>query len=68
MTLHTAARYGRDPRDLRTPAEMAGLAHSGRDVRTALGAPRARAVFSVLLGVGTWVTAWVLPLTVMIVS
>ncbi len=115
MTLRTAALYGRDPRDLRTSAEMLALRGVHPDVETAeaalssvrdKGPPdrpaqrrswrtwvhsvylllifggfmspsvakedtgtrgKVRAVFGVLLGVGIWVTTWVLPLTFMIV-
>ena len=115
MTLRTAALYGRDPRDLRTSAEMLALRGVHPDVETAeaalssvrdkgtpivrhsgdRGAPgftastccsssaascrrrspkrtQARSARSgpssgSLLGVGIWVTTWVLPLTFMIV-
>ncbi len=115
MTLRTAALYGRNPRDLRTSAEMLALrgVHPGLEAAEAAlnsvrdkGPPdrpaqrrswrtwvysvylllifggfmspsvanedrgtrgKVRAVFGVLLGVGIWVTTWVLPLTFMIV-
>ena len=115
MTLRTAALYGRDPRELRTSAEMLALRGVHPDVEAAeaalisvrdKGLPdrprtaaivahvgsqrlpaarlrrlhvpvgrrrrqgtrgRVRAAFGVLLGVGIWVTTWVLPLTFMIV-
>ena len=115
MTLRTAALYGRDPRDLRTSAEMLALRGVHPDVdaaETALisvrdkglpdrpehrrswrawvhsvylllifggfmspsvakedtGTPgKVRAAFGVALGVGIWLTTWVLPLTFMIV-
>ena len=115
MTLRTAALYGRDPRELRTSAEMLALRGVHPDVEAAeaalisvrdKGLPdrpaqrrswrtwvhsvylllifggfmspsvakedtgtrgKVRAVFGVLLGVGIWVTTWVLPLTFMIV-
>ena len=114
-TLRTAALYGRDPRDLRTSAEMLALRGVHPEVEAAeaalisvrdKGLPdrperrrswrtwvhsvylllifggfmspsvakedtgargKVRAVFGVLLGVGIWVTTWVLPLTFMIV-
>ena len=114
-TLRTAALYGRDPRDLRTSAEMLALRGVHPDVEAAEAAlisvrdkalpdrperrrswriwvhsvylllifggfmspsvakedtgarGKVRAVFGVLLGVGIWVTTWVLPLTFMIV-
>jgi hypothetical protein len=115
MTLRTAALYRRDPRDLRTSAEMLALRGVHPDVESAeaalisvrdKGTPdrpehrrswrtwvhsvylllifggfmspsvakedtgtrgKVRAVFGVALGVGIWVTTWVLPLTFMIV-
>ena len=115
MTLRTAALYGRDPRALRTSAEMLALRGVHPDVEAAeaalisvrdKGLPdrpehrrswrtwvhsvylllifggfmspsvakedtgtrgRIRAVFGVALGVGIWLTTWVLPLTFMIV-
>ena len=115
MTLRTAALYGRDPRELRTSAEMLALRGVHTDVEAAeaalisvrdKGLPdrperrrswrtwvhsvylllifggfmspsvakedtgargKVRAVFGVALGVGIWVTTWVLPLTFMIV-
>ena len=114
MTLRTAALYDRDPRDLRTSAEMLALRGVHPDVETAAAAltsvrdkgppdrpaerrswrtwvhsvylllifggfmspsvakedtgtrGKVRAVFGVLIGVGIWVTTWVLPLTFMI--
>ena len=114
MTLRTAALYGRDPRDLRTSAQMLALRGVHPDVETAEAALRTvrdkglperperrrswrtwvhsvylllifggfmspsvakedtgtrgkvRAVFGVAIGVGMWVTTWVLPLTFMI--
>ena len=110
MTLRTAALYDRDPRTLRTSAEMLALRGVHPDVESAEAALRSveatpvrppqrrswrtwvhsaylmlvfggfmspstaeeesrsklRAALSVLLGVGIWVTTWVLPLTFMI--
>ncbi len=114
MTLRTAALYGRDPRELRTSAEMLALRGVHPDVEAAeaalssvrdKGIPdrpaqrrswrtwvhsvyvllifggfmspsvaeedkgrggKVRAVFGILMGVGIWVTTWVLPLTFMI--
>jgi hypothetical protein len=115
MTLRTAALYGRDPRSLRTGAEMLALRGVHPDVGAAEAAltaarskkmpdrpehrrslrmwvhsvylllvfggfmspssakppkqgwlERVRAVFSLLLGIGIWLTTWVLPVTFMV--
>lgn len=115
MTLRTAALYGRDPRSLRTAAEMLALRGVHPNVETAEAAlttvgeqkmpdrperrrslrmwvhsvylllvfggfmspssakppkqgwlERVRAVFSLLLGIGIWITTWVLPVTFMV--
>ena len=112
MTLRTAALYGRDPRALRTSAEMLALRGVHPDVESAeaalnsvrdQGTPerparrrswrtwvhsgylllvfggfmspstakeeersKLRAALSVLVGVGIWVTTWVLPVSFMI--